>query len=127
MQGVSSTAAVRHYVVMMPFFDPQGTMRVIWVERGASLKRHALQGTTSLHLLSPVEYVELCRCQFEQGKAPIFNLVESGAGGWLVRGNRKCTFKASSVEECCEWAIALREAIASATNRYRRTTSSTGR
>ncbi len=46
------------------------------------------------------------RCQFEQGKAPVFNLVESsgGAMSWLGGHSRKVTFQAPSVEECCEWA-----------------------
>ena len=46
------------------------------------------------------------RCQFEQGKAPVFNLLESTAGAvsWLGGRARKVTFQAPSVEECCEWA-----------------------
>jgi len=63
--------------------------------------------------------LRVVRCQFEQGEAPIFNIMESGGGGWLnMKGNRKATFKAASVEECCEWAIALREAIAGAASRH---------
>jgi hypothetical protein len=30
---------------------------------------------------------------------------------WIIATTRKFTFQASSVEECCEWAIAVREAI----------------
>lgn len=46
------------------------------------------------------------KCQFEQGKAPVFNLVEAsgGAVSWLGGRSRKITFQAPSVEECCEWA-----------------------
>jgi hypothetical protein len=46
------------------------------------------------------------RCQFEQGKAPVFNLLEAGSGAvsWLSGRQRKVTFQAPSVEECCEWA-----------------------
>lgn len=43
----------------------------------------------------------------------MFHLVEAPSGGWLggVGRGKKITLKAPSVEECCEWAIALREAI----------------
>lgn len=51
-----------------------------------------------------------CRCQFETGEAPEFNLVETSAG--MFGRTRRMIFKAFSVEECCEWAIVLREAIA---------------
>ncbi|KAF6255933.1 hypothetical protein COO60DRAFT_1531877 [Scenedesmus sp. NREL 46B-D3] len=61
--------------------------------------------------------LNLCRCSFEAGAAPVFHLVEAGSGGWLVgRGSRKITLQAASVEECCEWAIALRESIALASS-----------
>ncbi len=51
----------------------------------------------------------LCRCQFETGEAPEFNLVEMGPG--MFGRSRRLIFRASNVEECCEWAIGLREAI----------------
>lgn len=81
----------------------------------------------------------LARCAFEAGKAPRFNIVEAprtssassssgGKGsGWFNAMNamsamalaaatslrpRRLEFQAASVEECCEWAIAVREAIA---------------
>lgn len=61
----------------------------------------------------------MARCAFEAGEAPIFNLVELGSGGWLsIKGSRKLTFKAPSIEDCCEWAIALRESIAAASSRH---------
>lgn len=78
-----------------------------------------------LHWFRSVEDVErldglnLSRCQFEQGKAPVFNMVESGTGGWLLPRTRKITLQAPSVEDCCEWAIAIREEIALATRRGR--------
>lgn len=58
--------------------------------------------------------LNLSRSSFEAGAAPAFHLVEAGSGGWglVGRGSRKITLQAASVEECCEWAIALREAIA---------------
>ncbi|PNH12073.1 hypothetical protein TSOC_000998, partial [Tetrabaena socialis] len=62
----------------------------------------------------PLDCLTLGRCAFEVGKAPRFNILETPRGsGWLggIRG-RRVTFQAASVEECCEWAIAIREAIA---------------
>lgn len=50
------------------------------------------------------------RCQFETGEAPEFNLVETATG--MFGRSRRLIFKASSVEDCCEWAIVLRESIA---------------
>ena len=62
----------------------------------------------------PLGVLNLARCQFEAGEAPVFNLVEGAGGGasgavaWLVAGGRgggrKVTFKAPGVDECCEWA-----------------------
>lgn len=64
----------------------------------------------------PLDCLNLARCQFEAGEAPTFNLVENNTGRlWFVSNwLRTVAFKAPSVEDCCEWAIALREAIAAA-------------
>ena len=63
----------------------------------------------ALHLTS---LLRNCRCQFENGEAQAqeFNLIEVAAG--VFGRSRRLIFKASSMEECCEWAIVLREAIA---------------
>ncbi len=69
----------------------------------------------SMQHACPIETpLNLSRCSFEAGAAPVFHLLEAGSGGWglVGRGSRKVTLQAASVEECCEWAIALREAIA---------------
>jgi hypothetical protein len=63
------------------------------------------------------DVLKLSRCEVEQGEAPVINLIEGGIASWLTRGSRKLVLKASSVEEYCEWALALREAIAVATNK----------
>lgn len=57
--------------------------------------------------------ITLARCGFEAGEAPVFSLVERGAPGKLLfpARQRRLSFKAPTVEECCEWAIAMREAI----------------
>lgn len=47
-------------------------------------------------LVSGVELCILppCRCEFEAGQAPAFNLVEAGSGNWLMgRSGRKVTLK----------------------------------
>ncbi|KAG2450052.1 hypothetical protein HYH02_000156 [Chlamydomonas schloesseri] len=64
--------------------------------------------------VKPLDGLALARCAFEAGKAPRFNIIETAkGGGWLggIRG-RRLSFQAASVEDCCEWAIAIREAIA---------------
>jgi hypothetical protein len=74
-----------------------------------------LHAFASMDAAAPIDMLSLHRCQFEAGEAPVFNLFEAGAGAvpsWLGGRGRKVTFKAPTVEECCEWAIALREAIA---------------
>ena len=64
----------------------------------------------------PLDCLNLARCQFEAGEAPTFNLVENNTGKLWFFSNwlRTVAFKAPDVGECCEWAIALREAIATA-------------
>ncbi|BDA42712.1 hypothetical protein COCOBI_03-6050 [Coccomyxa sp. Obi] len=57
----------------------------------------------------PADSLNLSRCQFETGEAPEFNLVEMAPG--MFGRSRRLIFRASNVEECCEWAISLREAI----------------
>ena len=60
--------------------------------------------------IAPLGSLNLGKCQFEAGEAPKFNINEQ-LGGLFAKGRRMC-FEASSVEDCCEWAIALRETIA---------------
>ena len=64
----------------------------------------------------PLDCLNLARCQFEAGEAPTFNLVENNTGRLWFFSNwlRTIAFKAPTVEDSCEWAIALREAIATA-------------
>lgn len=68
------------------------------------------------NFVRPLDCLNLARCQFEAGEAPTFNLVENNTGRLWFFSNwvRTIAFKASTVDECCEWAIALREAIATA-------------
>ncbi|KAL6777953.1 hypothetical protein ACKKBG_A16340 [Auxenochlorella protothecoides x Auxenochlorella symbiontica] len=66
------------------------------------------------------ESVALARCTFEQGEAPVFRLVEIAAGSlarslFLAPRTRARTFRTASVEECMDWAIALREVLAACT------------
>jgi hypothetical protein len=59
------------------------------------------------------------RLQFEAAQPPCFNLVQQSSAGWSLLGSRptKMSFKAASVDDCCEWTIAIREAIAVASGR----------
>lgn len=59
----------------------------------------------------PSTSLSLARCSFEQGDAPVFSIMEGGAG-WTRGWRRSVKLRAPSVEECCEWAIAVREEIA---------------
>lgn len=63
---------------------------------------------------TPLGSLNLSKCQFETGEAPKFHIIElpSGYTGFFGK-NKKMMFEAPSVDECCEWAIAIREAIAS--------------
>lgn len=65
----------------------------------------------------PLESINLSRCSFEQGEAPVFRIIEAGAGALggfaLFSGRpRTQTLRAATVEECMVWAISIREAIA---------------
>lgn len=60
--------------------------------------------------VTPLGSLNLPKCHFEAGEAPKFNINEQ-QGGFFSKGKRMC-FEATSVEECCEWAIAIRESIA---------------
>ncbi|GLI68925.1 hypothetical protein VaNZ11_013347 [Volvox africanus] len=67
----------------------------------------------------PLDSLTLARSTFEPSKAPRFNILEvPKSSSWLggLRG-RKLEFQAASVEECCDWAVAIREAIAVATGK----------
>lgn len=58
----------------------------------------------------PLGSLNLSKCQFEAGEAPKFHIIETSAG-FFAKAKRQL-FEAPSVEECCEWAIAIRESIA---------------
>eukprot|EP00879_Flechtneria_rotunda_P026042 GHRR01027718.1.p1 GENE.GHRR01027718.1~~GHRR01027718.1.p1 ORF type:complete len:207 (+),score=78.50 GHRR01027718.1:616-1236(+) len=116
-----SVATVSQELFCSPEIIRQGPMQA-WNSRTSTwtAAHFVLTRAGFLHWFSSMESVvpldtplNLCRCSFEAGQAPMFHLVETGSGGWLVgRNSRKVTLQASSVEECCEWAIALRESIA---------------
>lgn len=90
-----------------------------------------LHGPGFIFTDAPTHTPWLChprRCAFEAGQAEArcFNLVEEPGGlreallgRWSLGGlkPRKVTFQAPSVDECCEWAIAVREAIGEATGK----------
>lgn len=57
----------------------------------------------------PDDYLMLARTSIEQAKAPGLKLVQEGST--LFSWRRAVILRASSIDEYCEWAIALREAI----------------
>lgn len=56
--------------------------------------------------------LNLARCAFDPGEAPVFRLVEAGGGGWLGPRARAQALRCADVEGCMDWAADLREAIA---------------
>ncbi|KAL4422671.1 hypothetical protein ABPG75_008868 [Micractinium tetrahymenae] len=69
----------------------------------------------------PLESINLSRCSFEQGEAPVFRIIEAGAGALggfaLFSGRpRTQTLRTAGVEECMDWAISIRETIAACTS-----------
>ncbi|GFR41214.1 hypothetical protein Agub_g1886 [Astrephomene gubernaculifera] len=112
--------SVCHEWFCSPEIVRQGDLQ-IWEQTGERWRKchFVLTRAGYLHWFSraedvrPLDGLALGRCTFEAGKAPRFNILETCKGsGWLsgIRG-RRVTFQAASVEECCEWAIAIREAI----------------
>ncbi|CAD7696125.1 unnamed protein product [Ostreobium quekettii] len=59
----------------------------------------------------PTFSMALMRCSFEEGEAPVFSITDGGLG-WMRGRGRTIRLKAPSVNECCEWAIVMRETIA---------------
>lgn len=57
----------------------------------------------------PDDYLALARTSIEQAKAPGLKLVQDGTSYFSWK--RAVILRASSIDEYCEWAIALREAI----------------
>ena len=62
------------------------------------------------------------RCQIEAGTAFCFHLLESrpAAGAWQLLGSsrpHRYSLTAPSVDDACEWVVAIRDAIAVATGR----------
>lgn len=59
--------------------------------------------------------------QFEAGQDSKFHIIEQQGGSlpipgleWLYPRSRRLTLRGGTVEDSCDWAIALREAMASA-------------
>ena len=64
----------------------------------------------------PADFLQLAKCQFEAGEVPAFNLVEKSSGVALFGGgkSRLLCFRAPSIEECIEWAGAIKDATVAA-------------
>ena len=66
---------------------------------------------------APAGPVCACALRHHAGEAPVFRIIESGGGGLasfalFAARQRTMTLKAGGIEECMDWAIAVREAIA---------------
>eukprot|EP00887_Chlorella_sp_A99_P007200 scaffold2.g7200.t1 len=78
---------------------PNGRMPVAWWQGAA---------------VGPVESLNLARCSFEQGEAPVFRLIEQSTGGLtsfgLFAGRAKAvTLKGGSIDNALEWALSIRD------------------
>eukprot|EP00210_Caulerpa_lentillifera_P000636 g615.t1 len=58
----------------------------------------------------PDDFISLSKTDLEQVKAPLFKLKEKG--GTYLGGARSVVLRAATVEECFNWTVDLREAIA---------------
>ena len=82
---------------------------------------HPAHPPFSLNLI-PFNAYPLHRCQIEAGTAFCFHLLESrpAAGAWQLLGSsrpHRYSLTAPSVDDACEWVVAIREAISVATGR----------
>lgn len=58
----------------------------------------------------PNDFISLSKTSMEQVKAPMFKLVEKGNA--YLGGFRSVVLKAASIDECFDWTVDLREALA---------------
>ena len=64
---------------------------------------------------APLSSFNLARCEFEQGEAPEWRLLEGSGGGlngWLAGGKRALSLRTVEVEACMDWTADLRELLA---------------
>lgn len=68
----------------------------------------------------PVSSLNLARCEFEQGYAPAWRLIDSGSGGlnsWLGVNRTSLSLRTTGVEACMDWAADLRELISACSSK----------
>jgi hypothetical protein len=68
----------------------------------------------------PSTSLNLARCEFEQGEAPAWRLLEGSSGGfngWLGVNRQSLALKTLDVDACMDWAADLREIIALCSNK----------
>ncbi|KAK9821895.1 hypothetical protein WJX74_010592 [Apatococcus lobatus] len=87
-----------------------------WTDRHCVLTRAGyLHWFNKLGDSSPIDCLNLARCHFQAGKAPILHIVELMTGAMAIFAReREVVLKAPGIDECLEWAVTLREAIAHA-------------
>lgn len=97
----------------MACFDSSGSGE--WLSCHVVMTRSgALHWLDTPETMQPLGCVPaLTRCQFEPADAPALTLTERAASAktLFVPRSRRYSFRAPSVEECCEWVAALREAM----------------
>lgn len=78
--------------------EPAGMTSCVWTTAGG-----------------PMLSFNLARCEFEQGEAPSWRLIEAPAGGlngWLGPRARTVMLRTNDIDEAMDWAADLREVIA---------------
>lgn len=67
----------------------------------------------------PTDSINLSRSSFTGGNPPEFKISETVQG--IFSSKRTLVFRAPTVEDCCEWAISIREIITEAKSNTRKT------
>lgn len=66
------------------------------------------------HAGAPVHSMNLARCEFEQGEAPAWRLIEgssSGLNGWLGGRGKSQTWRSQDIDVSMDWIADLRELL----------------
>lgn len=66
----------------------------------------------------PTDSVNLAKSSFTGGDPPEFKILEGTQG--LFGSRRTVVFKAATIEDCCEWAISIRETLAEVKQRNKK-------
>lgn len=81
-----------------------------WFETSSAMGKPGAWGSSG----GPSVSINLARCEFEQGAAPSWRLIETASGGipaWIVNKKSPQTYSTPDVESCMDWTAELREMI----------------